>query len=65
MNQELLRIVEGIARDKNIDKEVVFQDLHAAMVSAIRKAYGPSAEIDVGIDREGGEITATKEAVMQ
>jgi len=58
MNQELLRIVEGIARDRNIDKEVVYLDLEAAMVSAIRKAYGHADEITVTIDREGGEIAA-------
>ena len=27
MNQELLRIVDGLARDKNIDPETVFEDL--------------------------------------
>ena len=32
MSQELLRIVENIARDKNIDKESVFLDLEEAMV---------------------------------
>ncbi len=31
MNQELLRIVENIARDKNIDKESIFRDLEEAM----------------------------------
>jgi N utilization substance protein A len=61
MNQELLRIVESIARDKNIDKDVVFEDLEAAMISAIRKAYGGTADIAVRIDREGGDITATVE----
>ncbi len=59
MNQELLRIVDGIARDKNIDKETVFLDLEAAMVSAIRKAFGAAAEIAVRIDRESADITAT------
>ncbi|MFW6061297.1 MAG: transcription termination factor NusA [Planctomycetota bacterium] len=59
MNQELLRIVDSIARDKNIDKEVVFEDLEMAMHSAIRKANARSSEIEVGIDRENGEITAT------
>lgn len=58
MNQELLRIIEGIARDKNIDRDVVFQDLEAAMVSAIRKAFGASAEIEVRIDRESADISA-------
>ena len=33
MNQELLRIIDGIARDKNIDRESIFADLEAAMVS--------------------------------
>lgn len=59
MNQELLRIVDGIARDKNIDREVVFQDLEAAMVSAVRKAFGASAEIEVRIERESADISAT------
>ena len=58
MNQELLRIVESLARDKNIDKETVFEDLEIAMVSAIRKANADANEIDVRIDRELGEIIA-------
>ena len=40
MNQELLRIVDNIARDKNIDKESIFADLEEAMVSAVRKHFG-------------------------
>ena len=47
MNQELLRIVDGLARDKNIDKETVFEDLEAAMLSAIRKAHSGTDDIDV------------------
>ncbi len=58
MNQELLRIVDGIARDRNIDREVVFADLEAAMVSATRKAYTQAEEIIVQIDRQSGEIAA-------
>ena len=58
MNQELLRIVEGIARDKNIEKETVFEDLEAAMISAVRKAYERVEDVDVRIDRQTGEISA-------
>ncbi len=63
MNQELLRIVENIARDKNIDKESIFQDLESAMVSAARKYFGsPTAEdIIVHIDRTSGQIKAYKD----
>ncbi|MFP4356339.1 MAG: transcription termination factor NusA [Phycisphaerae bacterium] len=59
MNQELLRIVDGIARDKNIDKETVFDDLEAAMYTAIRKANSETEDIVVRIDRQSGQITAT------
>jgi len=65
MNQELLRIVENIARDKNIDKESIFVDLEEAMVSAARKHFGePDSNIVVSIDRGTGEITAYKDDVQ-
>ncbi len=64
MNQELLRIVENIARDKNIDKESIFRDLEEAMVSAARKHFGePEGNIVVRIDRSTGQITAFKDNV--
>ena len=62
MNQELLRIIENVARDKNIDKESIFADLEEAMVSAIRKHFGtPESEITVSIDRTNGQVTAIKD----
>ncbi len=63
MNQDVLRIVENISRDKNIDKESVFQDLEAAMVSAARKHFGapPESDITVHIDRKTGDISAFKD----
>jgi N utilization substance protein A len=65
MNQELLRIVENIARDKNIDKESIFIDLEEAMISAARKHFGePESNIVVNIDRGTGEITAFKDDVQ-
>jgi N utilization substance protein A len=59
MNVELLRIVDGLARDKNIDKDLVLGDLEAAMESAIRKKHGPEEEVQVSIDRMSGAISAT------
>ncbi len=62
MNQELLRIVDNIARDKNIDKESIFVDLEEAMVSAARKHFGePESNIKVSIDRNTGQISASKD----
>ena len=65
MNQELLRIVENIARDKNIDKESIFVDLEEAMVSAARKHFNePESDIVVHIDRNTGQIVAFKDKVQ-
>ena len=62
MNQELLRIVENIARDKNIDKESIFADLEEAMISAVRKHFGdPDSEIIVRIDRSSGKVAAFRD----
>jgi N utilization substance protein A len=59
MNQELLRVIENVARDKNIDKESIFADLEEAMVSAIRKHFGtPESEVIVQIDRTNGQVSA-------
>ena len=61
MNQELLRIVENIARDKNIEKESIFRDLEEAMISAVRKHFGdPDTDIVVQIDRRSGQVIAFK-----
>src|SRR5512138_2871829 len=60
MNVELVRIVDSIARDKNIEKDVVFADLEQAMVSAVRKAHGPNDEVVITIDRLSGEISAQR-----
>ena len=62
MSQELLRIVDSIARDKNIERESIFVDLEEAMVSAARKYFGdPESNVVVSIDRETGKVTAFKD----
>jgi N utilization substance protein A len=61
---EILRIVDAIHRDKNIDKEIVFEGIEAALVSAAKKHYGEEADVVVKIDREDGSITATCEGQL-
>lgn len=54
---EVLRLVDAIHRDKNIDKEIVFEGIEQAILSAARKHYGEESEVEVDIDRESGEPT--------
>ena len=60
MNQDLVRIIDGIAREKNIETEAVFADLEVAMISAVRKQYDQNDEVEVSIDRLNGMITASR-----
>jgi N utilization substance protein A len=55
---ELLRIVDSLHREKNIDSEIVFQAIEAALVTAARRQFGEEAEILVRIDRETGALQA-------
>ncbi len=60
--EELLSILDFIERERGIDKEVLFQSLESALVSAARKIVGRHTEdISVSIDRTSGEITVKAE----
>ena len=39
---EILRLVDTIHRDKEIDKEIIFLGIEAALQSAVRKKFGES-----------------------
>ena len=55
---DLVRLVDSISRDKNIEKELVYEDIESAMVSAARKTYGLDDDVTVKIDRTSGVISA-------
>ena len=58
-NQEMLRLIDSISRDRNVDKESLYKDIEQAMVSAARKHFNAmdtdnfEAEVDriTGHDR--------------
>ncbi len=54
---ELLRIVDAIHRDKSIDKEIVFEGIEQAILSAARKHFGEDNEVAVHVDRLNGHPT--------
>lgn len=56
---ELLRIVDSLHRDKNIDKEIVFQAIEAALISAAKKHYGEEADVVITINREDGVVSGS------
>jgi hypothetical protein len=54
-NRDLLLLVDALAREKNVPKDIVFTALESALASATKKRF-PNEEIDarVTIDRETG-----------
>jgi N utilization substance protein A len=59
--EEILRIVDAIHRDKNIDKELVFQAIESALVTALVRQYGEESQITIAIDRESGELSGARD----
>ncbi len=53
--KEFLKAVEGIVKEKNIDKEIVFEAMETALTTAFKKNYGKSNS-KVLINRETGDI---------
>jgi len=55
MSREVLLLVDALAREKNVDKDVVFGALEAALASATKKRFEEDVDVRVAIDRESGE----------
>ena len=53
---ELLQVADAVARDKNIDREIVVHAMEQAIQTASRRKYGQELEIRAEIDRATGEI---------
>ena len=57
---ELLRIVEAVANEKSIDKEIVLESMESAIQKAALTKFGTENNIRVIIDRLSGEIKIQK-----
>lgn len=52
---DVLRFVDALHRDRNIDKTIVFEALEQAILSAAKKHYGEDFAITVAIDQVSGK----------
>jgi N utilization substance protein A len=64
-NPEIMRIADGIARDKNIEREQVYVDIEQAIASGLRKQFNTedTSEFTVQLDRTSGDISVTRQGV--
>ncbi len=61
-NPDLIRIVDGIARDKNIQRDQIYTDIEQAIASGLRKHFGTEdvSEFAVQLDRATGDLSASR-----
>ena len=57
---ELLRIVDAVAAEKSIDRELIIGSMESAIQKAALTKFGSDNNIEVVIDRESGEIKIQK-----
>lgn len=55
MNKEILLIVDSIANEKNLEKELIFNALEIALASITAKHYNEPVDIRVNINRKTGD----------
>ncbi len=57
---DLMRLVDQMQHEKNIDREIIFSGIEAAVQLAMQKKYGEETPVVVTIDRDNGEMHARK-----
>jgi N utilization substance protein A len=56
MSREILLLVDVLAREKNVTRDIVFGALEMALASATKKRIHDDANVRVAVDRETGDF---------
>ena len=56
MSREILLLVDALAREKNVNKDVVFVALEMALASATKKRFSDDADVRVAVDPATGDF---------
>ena len=66
-SSEFISALEALAKERRINKEVLFSAIESALISAYKKNFGKSANVRATIDREKGtvEVFARKTVVCE
>jgi transcription termination/antitermination protein NusA len=56
MNKELFAALESLEKEKGISKEILFEALEVALISAYKRNFQSAPAVRVSIDRDTGEI---------
>jgi N utilization substance protein A len=66
MNYEILDALSQITREKSVDRALLVETLEQGLASAVRKKYGPTADVEVKFSNDTGAITvALRKTVVE
>lgn len=60
MNKEILLVADAISNAKDVDKEIIFEAIEAALEMATKKREGKDVDVKVTVDRRTGDYTAIR-----
>jgi N utilization substance protein A len=60
MTREVLLLVDALAREKNVEKDIVFIALESALASATKKRFHEDADVRVSIDPQTGDYQSLR-----
>lgn len=61
MSREILLLVDALAREKNVAREVVFIALEMALAQATKKRFADEVDVRVEVDRQSGDYLAFRQ----
>lgn len=66
MNKEILLVVEAVSNEKNVDRDVIFKAIEAALETATKKKADEEMDVKVEINRKTGDyITCRRWLVVE
>jgi N utilization substance protein A len=57
MSKEMLNALDALEAEKGVSKEIVIEALEAALISAYKRHYGQSQNVEVEFDQKKGKYS--------
>ena len=58
MSREILLLVDALAREKNVNRDIVFGALELALASATKKRFKEDVDVRVEVDHDTGDFSS-------
>src|SRR5450432_2117984 len=64
MSQEFIAVLDYMEKERGIKRELLYEAVHAALLAAARKSFGPARDLSVELDQKTGKIKAIARLVV-